>query len=310
MPVRCSARCPRLLPNASLEEARAVLTASGAPALVVADIDGRYLGMLSALDLYHRGDVVTRPPLIGGMATPFGVFLTNGEVSGGAGPAALMATGGMLHILLMAGIFVTFTVIDAISPRLLNAFGPHGIAQVEGIAVAVLPALFFFTLLRLLPLSGTHGAEHMVVHAIERREPLTYEVVRRMPRVHPRCGTNLAVGAMLFIWLIGLTWDNYREIGALFALAMTVLLWRPLGGVFQKYVTTKTPTRPQLEGAIGAGQELLGKYKLSVRAAPSFARRILMSGLPWVLSGWFITFAVVYFLMLLLHFNPAYLGLG
>src|SRR5438477_4650656 len=187
---------PRLLPNASLEEARAVLTASGAPALVVADIDGRYLGMLSALDLYHRGDVVTRPPLIGGMATPFGVFLTNGEVSGGAGPAALMATGGMLHILLMAGIFVTFTVIDAVSPRLLNAFGPHSIAQVEGVAVAVLPAMFFFTLLRLLPLSGTHGAEHMVVHAIERREPLTYEVVRRMPRVHPRCGTNLAVGAM------------------------------------------------------------------------------------------------------------------
>ncbi len=31
----------------------------------------------------------------------------------------------------------------------------------------------------------------MVVHAIEEGEDLTLEKVRPMPRVHPRCGTNL-----------------------------------------------------------------------------------------------------------------------
>jgi uncharacterized protein YqhQ len=36
-----------------------------------------------------------------------------------------------------------------------------------------------------------------VVHAIERGEPLLAESVRAMPRVHPRCGTNIVAAAFL-----------------------------------------------------------------------------------------------------------------
>ncbi|MER3495923.1 MAG: hypothetical protein C4320_03425, partial [Armatimonadota bacterium] len=64
----------------------------------------------------------------------------------------------------------------------------------------------FVILFRLLPLAGTHAAEHMAVNALERGEPLDPEVVARMPRTHIRCGTNLAVGAGLFFGISETPW--------------------------------------------------------------------------------------------------------
>ncbi|MBA3726321.1 MAG: DUF1385 domain-containing protein [Armatimonadetes bacterium] len=293
---------PRILPNAGHAEARAILTSSRRPSLVVVDNEGRYLGLLTTLDLLHPTEVGIRPPFIGGMATPFGVFLTNGEVSGGAGPAALVATGGFMVSLLIIGVHATLGVLDAFGPRVNGSFSYA--------VMYVLPPVFFFVLLRVLPISGTHGAEHMVVHAIERREPLAYDVVKRMPRVHPRCGTNLAIGAMLFMGLIQALWPDWREVGALLALVMTMAVWRPLGSLFQQYITTKTPTRAQLERAMAAGEELLARYKQSSHPIPSFGRRLLMSGLPWVLLGSTLMFMLLRGVLLLFDLDPAPYGLG
>ena len=44
---------------------------------------------------------------------------------------------------------------------------------------------------------GYHGAEHMVVHAHEAREPLTVESVRRFSPAHPRCGTSFLMTVVL-----------------------------------------------------------------------------------------------------------------
>lgn len=282
-------RPPRLLPNATLEEARAVLAASGAPAIIISDPEGRYVGLLSALDLYHRPEALARPPYIGGMATPFGVFLTNGETSGGAGPFALAATGAMLFGLLFFAVLVTAYV--------LEAAGTNVSMQTAELLFAVMPPALFFVMLRALPLSGTHGAEHMVVHAIERREPLNYEIVRRMPRVHPRCGTNLAIGAMIFMGLVGAIYPVFGPAGALFSLVATMTLWRPIGSIFQLFITTKNPSKPQLLGAMKAGEELLARYKQNPRPMPSFGRRLVMSGLPWVFAGAVFAFVVLYLLL-------------
>jgi uncharacterized protein YqhQ len=44
---------------------------------------------------------------------------------------------------------------------------------------------------------GYHGAEHMVVHAHEAKEPLTVESVRRFSPAHPRCGTSFLMTVVL-----------------------------------------------------------------------------------------------------------------
>jgi len=292
---------PRLSPNTPLEDGIKLLVSTNKPSVVVADTEGRYLGTLSALDLFHRPEGHVRPPFIGGMATPFGVFLTNGEISGGAKPIALALTGALLFGMLMIAVVVT--------TGLIQAFGVGAYSNTAMFLLTALPPALFFTFLRAIPLSGTHGAEHMVVHAIERREPLTLDVVGRMPRVHPRCGTNFAIGAIMFTGLIEWSWPRYHEVGALLSLVVTLIAWRPVGSLFQKYVTTKQPNRQQLEGAIRAGEELLAKYRASAHPVPGFLRRLAMSGMPYVLFGSIAAYAVVYWFLRLFAIDPGALGL-
>ncbi len=116
----------------------------------------------------------------------------------------------------------------------------------------------FLLLLRLLPLSGYHGAEHQVVHAIENGEPLKPANVAAMPRVHPRCGTNIIAGVIVFLMVAQMF---SSEVAALIAIFVLVFAWRVIGGYFQYYITTKPPNSKQLESGIKAGESLLEKYR-------------------------------------------------
>lgn len=274
---------PHWTAEEALEQFR---TAPAAPVAIVTDEEGRYLGLVRALDLFCPVAEPARPRQAGGMATPFGVYLTTGDVSAGAGPVALAATGALLFLLITVCTLAVYWFWQSVPLR------------APGWAIGALlqfgPAVLFFAALKVLPLTRVHGAEHKVVHAIERGEPLTLEAARRMPRVHPRCGTNLAVGAMLFIVLVNLSWPHVQELGALFALLATLMLWRPVGAVFQHYLTTSEPTDRQLEAALAVGRELVERYRASPRRRASFAMRLASSGLPWILLGAMATAIALY----------------
>lgn len=254
---------------------------------VVVDDSGRVVGLVSAVDLWPRRRVPPKPSTVGGMATPFGVYLTTGNVSAGAPWWALMATGAA-----MFGMLVTGTAVAKA-------------ATLAGLSPDVelpLTYLVFLALLRISPLSGTHGAEHQVVHAIEREESLTPGVVRRMPRVHPRCGTNIATG--IAILLFGLFFElgghikqneaagnvlpalldeiSLRAIPALIAAA---LFARPLGAILQQYVMTKTASEAQINGAIRAGESLLERHATARRAMATPLQRVWNMGLLQVIAG-------------------------
>lgn len=267
-----------LQPQWTVEEALDRFRAApAAPVAIVTDEEGRYLGLVRALDLFRPFAEPARPRQAGGMATPFGVYLTTGDVSAGAGPLALATTGALLFLLITACTLAVYWFWQTVP---LRAPGWAIVAMLQ-----FGPAVLFFAALKVLPLTRVHGAEHKVVHAIERGEPLTLEAARRMPRVHPRCGTNLAVGATLFIVLVNLSWPHVQELGALLAMLATLMLWRPVGAVFQQYLTTSEPTDRQLESALDVGRELVERYRASPRRRASFVIRLASSGLPWILLG-------------------------
>jgi CBS domain-containing protein len=65
-------------------------------ALPVVDASGSYRGMVSRADLVAALGQQVRPPVVGGMATPLGVWLTTGSLSGGAPPLGLFLSGATL----------------------------------------------------------------------------------------------------------------------------------------------------------------------------------------------------------------------
>jgi hypothetical protein len=285
-------------PQATLAEALDRLRDSDmAAAPIIDDATGQVVGFLSRAPVAVQvlpGPALEAgpPPRIGGMATPLGVYLTDGVSSGGADFWGLFLTG-----LVLCGLGIAAQVITSAALR----YGAHTTAFVlqasldEGHpqsvwrawaaqSISLLPLPVVFLMIRLIPLSGTHAAEHQVVHCVERGAPLRCEIVRTMPRVHPRCGTNLFTGFMLFLIAFLGTFLALRDqemsagdsasVAVMVAAFFAAILWRRVGGWIQQWLVTRPATDLQIAGAIKAAEELLARRR--TRGADASERLVLI----------------------------------
>lgn len=291
---------PAIGPHALAAEALRALTEAQEEMAIVVDEQGHVLGCVVPSELLSPRVRVLRPRSVGGMATPFGVYLTNGTVTGGASHLAVVATGSVLFLLLFLANLVTMGLHRLIQPLQWSA-------QAEAWVLGATALILFLAGIRLIPLSGTHAAEHMVVHAIERGEPLVPEVVRRMPRVHPRCGTNIAAGASLFLGLATSDWIADQQLRLLLAALVTLAFWRPLGAMIQYFVTTKPPTGRQIIDGIRAGEQLLRRIMdAPVGPSPLFVR-VMNSGLVQIMVGSMLMYYVIQLIGYLLGIREPWL---
>ena len=254
---------------------------------VVLDDAGGLLGVITRAELLSPVCGRVRPPLIGGMATPFGVYLTGGGVRGGVGDLALMTTGMYLAALNLAA----FVLADLLSgpnswlyllrapADLLNFLSGSGKTGFSLVMFALLFKLSWF-------ITGYHAAEHQVVHTIEAGDDLRPEVVRSKPRIHPRCGTNLVAAVMIMslFWTYGANLSAGDEIVVL-AMFTTLFLWRRVGGWLQQNVTTRPANPRQIQSGITAAQELMDRYQKRPVVQMTLLRRIWNMGLIQVMSG-------------------------
>ena len=246
----------------SARDAARVFAENGVDMLPIVDANGGLRGML------YRNDVVAlltrnlRPPTVGGMATPLGVYLTTGSVNGGAGSMGLFLTGIYLGLMMIISKLAADVMIGWFGRFAVHAFPlPIKMAMrsfdIYNLALAIISIGLMLLMLRFSPLAGYHAAELMTVHAIERGEDLLPDAVRRMPRVHPRCGTNL-LGALSIFILITSVFGG--EIAAMIAVVVVMFGRRAIGDWMQTVFTTKPPTEQQLANGIAAGEEVLRHF--------------------------------------------------
>ncbi|MBU6430595.1 MAG: DUF1385 domain-containing protein [Cyanobacteria bacterium REEB65] len=227
-------------------------------------------GVVSRSDLYAATAGELRPTSVGGLATPLGVYLTNGHVRGGAGDLGLLCTGGALMALNLLAAWLLSLASGAV-PALNFELG--------------VPAylLLFFLLLRLSPLAQIHASEHQVVHAIEKGEPLRVDRVRAQPREHPRCGTNLAaIGLAAQVLLPRLA--SAAELAGL-ATIFLFFTWKRLGWALQHHFTTRLATDRQLVEAIAAGTMILERFSARPAYRAPRWRQLWNTGLMQIVTG-------------------------
>jgi len=287
-------------PQMTTQEIGALLAEQGLGLIPVVDSDGACLGVVLASDLLLPDYTTPRPARVGGMATPFGVYLTDGALQAGASNGALMATGAVMALLLflsreMLEVSLWLGQRYAHLPRLPvfdldfePSSGQPG-AGLLSIGLQLLTLLIFFVLMRATRLAGYHAAEHQAVHALERNEVLVPNVVRRMPRAHPRCGTNLMAAGLLFYTFCRafsyVPWLDPYWTGPLFAALGTVFAWRPVGTFLQERFTTRQANEREIASGIAAANALAEAYLHSPPARVRFLRRIWCMGLLQVLCG-------------------------
>jgi len=290
-------------PETRLRDALETLHLSQSPTLPIVDPKtGRVLALLSRQE----------PPRLGGMATPLGVYLHDGVSSGGAGSWGLFLTGVTMSGLVLLAQALTHSLAREAAAHLAGLSSwemrlPLGLQLWLSAVSPWLPLPFVFGLLRLLPMSGTHAAEHQVVHCIERAAPLVPDCVRAMPRVHPRCGTNLFVGFTLFLLTFlavfcaaqagGWPLLDAVSLAAMVAGPVTLLFWRRVGGWFQQWFATRPATDAQIAGAIRAAEQVLSRRRQRMEQGrpPRFAfgRRLWAMGFGQLLLGYFAVFGLV-----------------
>jgi CBS domain-containing protein len=293
----------------SLENALSTLQRYDVPALPVIDGNSNYLGLISHADVLAAMNKNIRPPLVGGMATPLGVWLTDGHISAGAPTFGLFLSGVLMGICLIFSYivmgFIMYGLSAAFQTDWLTQFVSGRIGAESGsgnwfsLLVTLAQGILFLGAFRLLPIAGTHAAEHQTVWAMERGLELTPENVKQMPRAHPRCGTNLVALAGL-IEIVFQHLPSFDPGTILFALLFIYLFWRNVGEWLQNYFTTRPANAKQLQSGIDAGLELQKKYQEQPVVVTSFGRRLFNSGLIYSAAGMIVTMGAFSFGLMLL----------
>jgi len=280
---------------------------------VVLDINGGLLGVVTRAELVSAVCGRVRPQMIGGMATPFGVYLTGGGVRGGVGDLALMSTGIYLACLQLAALVLAAFLVGPggwiyklpAPVEWQNAISRLGVDVPGGILFAIMFRLSSF-------ITGYHAAEHQVVHTIEAGDDLRPEVVRAKPRVHPRCGTNLVTGILILtaFWDQSPKWvpEWGSEAMVLMALFTTAFFWRRLGSLVQQHITTSPASPRQIQSGIKAAQELMDRFQQRPPVRRKLFHRIWNMGLIQVLTGSMLVIGLVEALRWLHVWLPPGLG--
>ncbi len=301
-----------VLPDyAPAEQALGHMELAGLTVIPVVNAMGQYVGMVSRADLIAIARGVVRPPRAGGMATPLGVYLTTGAVRAGAGDLGLFLTGAMLTVVLVLAAQVAAAAVwladrlwgtSIYSALLARQVQPDALApDVQMLAFYAVFGVAFLALFRFGPLGGYHAAEHMTVNALEQGEELVLEKVSRMPRVHKRCGTNIAV--VFFVLWVALDAFRVSQLSLAFLVLVLLLGRTALGGAVQQWVTTRPPRAHELANGIAVGRELVARYQPVAGRPVSLARRLWNMGVLQVLAGLAVAFAAVNALAQALHFQ-------
>ena len=262
----------------------------------VLDQSGFYTGVLSRSDVLAIRFKTLAPSRVGGMATPLGVYLTDGIDAGGVGNVALMLAGATLTSLFAVAVIALHLVDNFALLHHVDVWGqlatvlmpimPRLAMTVVDNLEELLPLIIMMLFLRPIPVAGYHAAEHQVVHCMERGEPLIYEKVVSMPRPHPRCGTNLVAA----VTLIGIYFSVFSGLidpptAVVIAAIFTLLTWRQVGTFLQQHVTTRKASAKQIASGIAAGEDLLSKFRSNTNRRVKLPMRIWRMGFIQMFGG-------------------------
>lgn len=133
----------------------------------------------------------------------------------------------------------------------------------------LLPLPIFFIVMRLTNVAKYHGAEHKAVSAYEKTARPDLEQIAAASRIHPRCGTNVALPLMLGLSFA--VWFNWGFLIQAMMIVAVLEIFRfvaknplsvfskgyLLGGFALQKVTTMEPEEDKIEVAAAALNMLL-----------------------------------------------------
>ncbi|WP_164669915.1 DUF1385 domain-containing protein [Virgibacillus doumboii] len=161
---------------------------------------------------------------------------------------------------IIAWLFINFFMIGTTNTNFLHTFSINALVML--FCLLIIAGLF----IKLTPIGKYHAAEHMAINAYEKDSNLTLEKVKKQPRTHKNCGTNLVISificfCILFIafgdvfWVFPISWCIGYEIWR----REPKIIWDAIfviGKAAQYILFTSKPEEKHLNVAIAAVRKL------------------------------------------------------
>jgi uncharacterized protein YqhQ len=181
----------------------------------------------------------------------------------------------------MNGIILLFGISSLLMPSISVESSSSGVWTWVLLLVALMITASMVFLLYEIIFGATgkfHAAEHMVANAFDRGWKLNVTNVQQQSRVHPQCGTNLAVFIVLVmilispihIWMIAkiiIAWSIGMEIFMVdhkfFNIMLKPFYW--LGALAQRWIFTSKPQTIHIQVAIACLKHLEKLEKRTIR---------------------------------------------
>lgn len=178
--------------------------------------------------------------------------------------AIVRATNGKkLQMVMLIGFIIGIIVDMAFATRV-----PINLPRIYAIS-QLIPIPIFFIIMRLTNIAKYHGAEHKAVSAYEKSYRPDIEQISAASKIHPRCGTNVALPLM-----VGLTFAVMYNWGFMLQAVMMISVLEIfrfvsknpmnilskgylLGGFALQRITTMEPEKDKIEVAAAALNMLL-----------------------------------------------------
>jgi len=273
--------------NENMSELFANLPLMHLRVIPVVDSENKYTGRC-----FIRTNIVNylankfKPLSVGGLATPIGIYMTDGKHTAGAGVLGLILSGVYLAVIAM--------LVQLMSLYTMIWF------DFSRTAMILLQIILFLLILRFTRLAKFHSAEHQAINAIERGLPLTPEIVKMQDKEHRRCGTNLMV-LLIGIQIIFLFSYEYLKslhfLNTLFVVVGLLILinyWKTFGYWIQKYFTTVKPGEKEIANSIEVGKELLKIQKEDADYTPPLGlMKFWNTGIVYIFASFILTIEIL-----------------
>jgi CBS domain-containing protein len=231
----------------SLHNTLLTLDRYGVSALPVIDDSGMYRGMISRSDVVAALGQQVRPPVVGGMATPLGVWLTTGSITGGAPALGLFLSGAVLASCFVFAEVVMLFALSALNAEWAKLFesGRFGIGTSNGswlnLVFTLAQGFLFLGALRAFAdvghsrgraSNGVGDRKRIAADAGKRGEDATRSPALR----HQLDGTGGLDPDYLSSFTLILIHRLFYSTCCLF-----YFVWRSFGTALQNFMTTKRP---------------------------------------------------------------------
>ncbi|MDR1272822.1 MAG: DUF1385 domain-containing protein [Clostridiales Family XIII bacterium] len=211
---------------------------------------------------------------------PTAAKATPGKSTGGIPFSTMIVASVALAILFVVGFFI---ILPTLAINFLDGYVHNSIVMnlIEGVLRIVMFVLYILIVSKMEDIRTVfryHGAEHKTIHCFENGLELTPENAEKFETLHPRCGTSFLMFVMVISLLLFslLGWPNlliriasriilipliaglsYELLKAAGQGTSTIVKILSVPGLLLQYLTTKEPTRDQLEVAIAALKAVL-----------------------------------------------------